>query len=365
MANENGVKDPGSKAPPRDCTTSGGSPRVTRRNVLRRAGAVTMAAVGSSFWTGKGIGQPRSRLSSGNSSFYSSGLSLRLRFSDGSPTLSFKQSAASRIGTYVGAFVRQKCLRQRVGPWTVFFRPDANGLRQEVVVEYGTEYIFASGAAPVTLSGAAPAHITAPYTATISGGGLAAPVAIAVPNHWWGARWRWQSAPRPCVRAYTDLLAMKAVLPLSTTPLWNTSPPAATAWAGPMATGDLNTYLATTGDRDELGFVTEQQACYLLTGNAAALEFDADRRGSLGNDDLPHPRCRHRRAVQRRIAPQHGSGQQRRPPRVCDSHCANVNGQQLFQHGRGRGTHAGAGLRAVAPDRRPVLSRRGAGRGQL
>ena len=213
-----------------------------------------------------------------------SALSLTLTFSDGSPSLSFSQSAATDIGSYLGPFVQQRSLRQRQGPWTVFFRPDANGSRQEVVVEYGTEYTFASGAAPVTLSGAAPAHITAPYTATISGGGLAGPVAITVPNHWWGARWRWQSAPRPCVRAYAELLAMKAVLPLSTTPLWNTSPPAATAWAGPMSTGDVNIYLATTGDRDELGFITEQQACYLLTGNAAALESmltDAEASGTM------------------------------------------------------------------------------------
>lgn len=256
-------------------------PSVTRRSVLRHAGIVGAAAFAAPAWAQRAP----SRLAPVPP------LLLTLTFPNGT-SLSFDERQATSLGTYLGPFVQQHCLRQR-GPadgtylagFTVFFRPDTSGLRQEIVVEYGTEYAFAAKAAPVPASSVRPAHITAPYTATISGGSLAAPVTINVPNHWWGARWRWQSAPRPIVRTLADLVAMKAVLPLSTTPVWNTSPPATgTSWGGPMATGDLNTSLSTTGDREELGFTTEMQACYLLTGNAAAEETmltDAEASGTF------------------------------------------------------------------------------------
>lgn len=212
----------------------------------------------------------------------SPGLRLTLSGIPNGP-LTFSEAQASDLGNYVGAFVQQKCLRQRQGPWSVYFRPDASGQRQEVVVEYGCDITFGT-LPPVAPIGTTPAHITTPYTAALSGGNLASPVTITVPNHWWGARWRWQSAPRPIVRTYADLVAMKAVLPLSMQALWNTGFPAATAWGGPMSTGDLNTGLAAPGDRDELGFITEQQACTLLTGNAAAQESmltDAEASGTM------------------------------------------------------------------------------------
>lgn len=262
-------------------------PSVTRRSVLRHAGIVGAAAFAAPAWGA----QRQVQRAPPPAPAPAAPLLLTLTFPSGM-SLSFDEGQATSLGTYVGPFVQQYCRRQRapangtyLAGFTVFFRPDMSGLRQEIVVEYGTEYAFAANAAPVPASGVTPAHITAPYTATISGGVLAAPVTVNVPNHWWGARWRWQSAPRPIVRNLADLVAMKAVLPLSTMPVWNTSPPATgTPWGGPMATGDLNTSLATTGDRDELGFTTEQQACFLLTGNAAAGETmltDAEASGTF------------------------------------------------------------------------------------
>lgn len=309
-------------------------------------------------------------------------LSLRLDFLDGK-SLSFAQSAAQDVGGYVGPYVQQQCFRQRASRngdyrdgFTVFFRPDADGTRSEVVIEYGTEIDFSSkppkpgrgaavfhlfvppppkltkttgGSATVarapgiclsyvtpggetpacanlqigvaagervvvaspaaaggatgynvyaftgtnlsTLQNASPIPIgqdwTEPttglivgrrplpiptahaYTATVSGGALAVPVTIEVPAHWWGARWRWQSAPRPIVRKLADLVAMKAVLPLDPamrlgTPNIGTARP----WRGPMDTGGLEIGMPTTGDRNDIGLTTEWQAQALL-GNAA------------------------------------------------------------------------------------------------
>jgi hypothetical protein len=203
-------------------------------------------------------------------------LSLTLSFADGT-TLSFSQHMATDIGGYSGAFVQQQCLRQRApatgdyrAAFTVYFRPDADDSRQEIVVEYGCDFILVPGSPPAVASGARPTHITLPYVATISGGGLTAPITVSVPKHWWGARWRWQSSSRPIMRGYADLLTTRAILPLSTRAVWNTDPPAAYPWGGPMTIAHLQADMGTAGDREEVGFINEYEACYLLTGNANA-----------------------------------------------------------------------------------------------
>ena len=243
--------------------TSRDSRRMTRRSMLRRAGGMGVAAAVSPAWSRPIVGAARA----------DQPLSLTLNFSNGA-SLSFNETGSTQLGEYLGAFVRQKCLRQRSGPWTVFFRPDTDGSRHEIVVEYGTELNFAPNSAPVPVSGASPAHILSPYTATISGGGLAGPVTIRVPKHWWGARWRWQSGRRPIVRRLADLVAMKALPPYAAAALYNGPQPPARgiAWAGPMTTAGLDTGMGDTGDRPEIGFITEFQACYLLAVSSVAEE---------------------------------------------------------------------------------------------
>jgi hypothetical protein len=108
------------------------------------------------------------------------------------------------------------------------------------------------------------------YRATISGGKLSAPVTVDVPVHYWGARWRWQSAPRPIVRSYNDLLAMKAILPLAEMPGINTDAMAARAWEGPMGKGPVEAGMPNTGERDDIGFTTEWTAQYLLRNDPNA-----------------------------------------------------------------------------------------------
>jgi hypothetical protein len=58
--------------------------------------------------------------------------------------LVFEESAATDVGSYIGPFVEQRCLGQSQGPWVVFFRPEADGSRDEVVVEYGSTYDFSA-----------------------------------------------------------------------------------------------------------------------------------------------------------------------------------------------------------------------------
>lgn len=188
----------------------------------------------------------------------------------GLPTgmLKFHQAEATDLGDYTGPFVRQRCLMQRQGAWTVFFRPDADGSRQEIVVEYGGHDFSVSPTKPVVT----PAHILWPYTATIKRGDTTLAL-VTVPRQYWLTRWRWQSAPRPIMRSHDDLVAMKAILPLDAQALWNNPPdfslPAA-VWTGPLGTAGINTAMGTTGDRQEIGPITNLQGSYLMRGNPEA-----------------------------------------------------------------------------------------------
>ena len=201
-------------------------------------------------------------------------LTLRLDFGDGK-SLEFAEAEAVDVGTYEGAFVEQRCLRQvahghedyRDG-FVVFFRPDVDGARDEVIVEFGTAYVFATGVPPTVYAAVVPQHLPA-YTATITGGCLTEPVTVAVPAHYWATRWRWFSAPRPLVRTYDDLVEMRAILPLESSLIYSATLPAAKTWLGPMNNGGLMTGMGATGDRPDIGFVTEWMAAWMLTGDPA------------------------------------------------------------------------------------------------
>ena len=205
------------------------------------------------------------------------GLGLTLRFRDGT-SKTFGQASASDIGDYVGPFVHQKCFAERKGEWTVFFRPDADRSRDEVVVERGKLRL-----AP----GESPSHLLEPYTATILKDGKRI-AEVTVPHHWWFARWRWQSAPRKIVRTYKDLIALKAIMPLSTEyafgnkPLTN-DPVRSPTWSGPMSTGGLAVGMGAGGVRPELGPITEYNALYLLTADPAALRASLAQAEAVGS----------------------------------------------------------------------------------
>lgn len=200
---------------------------------------------------------------------------VTLAFPD-SAALDFDSAEASDRGDYIGPFVRQRNLCQERAAWLVCFRPDADGKRAEVVIEYGTLFDF-SASPPKPASGVVPAH-SGPYTATISGSGFAAPVTRAVANQWWMSRWREQSAPRPIVRSAADLYAMRAIMPLDKSLGYGAPVPASppdwrgagiTGWRGPMDTGGLLTGMTNTADRLDIGPETEWQAIWLVTGTPA------------------------------------------------------------------------------------------------
>lgn len=186
----------------------------------------------------------------------------------GPMVLTFDQSLSHDLGNYVGEFVQQRNLMNVQGAWVVFFRPDVDGLRNEIVIELGARYNL--GTLPPTTRAGIPAHVMEPYTAAIYENDELIET-VTVPRHFWGARWRWQSALRPIVRSYAYLVALKAILPMDLTYAINDVPPTAFPTFSPMGTAGLTTYMPTTGDRQEIGYLTDPQACFLLTGDPAAL----------------------------------------------------------------------------------------------
>lgn len=229
----------------------------------------------------------------------------------------FHEEAGQDLGDYTPpsqTFV-QRCVRAEAAdvPLTVFFRPDRNSERVEVVFELGR--VFSQ----------TPANLGA-YTAVISRGTQVL-ARIDVPEHYWFARWRWQSAPRPVI-ADTRKLMRYGLLPpyelagpshapaqaLKLMPLpsgdyvdldivtqftagnYNNASKllmtaaevqARTTGAGnadvELAVGQstytvmrlagVQAYMPNTGERSDIGPVTEPQAKFLQTWDKGALEL--------------------------------------------------------------------------------------------
>ena len=176
----------------------------------------------------------------------------------------FDQSAGMDRGTYVdpqGQFQQQSIRVTNPGlpNFAVSFRPDTTGGRIELVFELGQ--LFGS---PTPFNMAA-------YEADISQNGNSL-AKIPVPNHYWYSRWRWQSAPRPARAMVPDLMA-KGLLPHFDPTVSPGTPTAAAVPYKIMGLGGVYPSMTATGDRSDIGPVTEWQADYImavLTGNANA-----------------------------------------------------------------------------------------------
>src|SRR5262249_4476469 len=137
-----------------------------------------------------------------------------------------------------GRFV-QRCIRvTRAGAPTLYFRPDRNADRVEVVFENWALHATA-------------AHLP-PYAVQILRDDRKIGEARVSTKHWWGSRWRWQSAPRPLLHDRQELIRLREVQPyeavLSLPPKMGPIPRYA-----PMGFAGLTPYMPTTGERGDIG----------------------------------------------------------------------------------------------------------------
>ena len=188
------------------------------------------------------------------------GLAVVIRAASGETV--YEQAGAENMGDYVdpdGAFV-QRCYRaprqdDALPGLTVWFRPDADGSRQEVVVELGVPLV-----ASLT-----PANLGA-YEAEIwDGDELVA--TIPVPSHPWYARWRWQSAPRPVRVSRETLIASGKVPHYDGTVLGQFIADLAPQAYTVMGFSGMVTGMGWTGDRPDIGILTGWAAQWLCKGN--------------------------------------------------------------------------------------------------
>lgn len=231
-------------------------------------------------------------------------------------TYEFREQAGQDLGDYIGTVGKftQRCVRCEVAgfPLSVYFRPDRNSDRVEVVFELGRVF------------SATPANLGA-YTVVISRGAQTL-ARVDVPEHYWFARWRWQSSPRPVVASIEELtrygllphftrkakgkaLAGVNLMPLPSGDYVDLSVvneftsgnygnakkllmksdayQALTTGAGDasvnlvaskssysvMRLAGVQAYMPNTGERPDIGLVTEPQAQYIATNDQAALDL--------------------------------------------------------------------------------------------
>jgi hypothetical protein len=237
----------------------------------------------------------------------------------------FQEARGRDLGDFVGRGFVQRCVLVTVPdlPLTVLMRPDRDSERVEVVFELGR------------LWSGPPRHLPG-YAVEISRGDRVL-ANIEVPKHFWFARWRWQSAPRPVTASIRDWIASgllppyvttgpKAAVPAAPSPAAPAPPdpsptpvddgpslpsaqqvgeihrapngqlvvdeatpqaPAAAPAPHPpkapvrsaapssgytiMGLAGLMPYMPTTGERNDIGPVTEIQGRWLITGSEDAL----------------------------------------------------------------------------------------------
>src|SRR5882724_1557366 len=184
------------------------------------------------------------------------GLAVEIALPDGRHA--FAAVSGKDLGDFSGpGFVqRNVAVRDPKIPFTVFFRPDRDSERAEVVFEWGDPF------------DPNPSHLPA-YMAQIKENGKTL-ATINVPMHYWLSRWRWQSAPRPIIRSPKDLLTAKLVPPFAPIATQPEIPPVKSYTI--MGTSSITTYMPTTGERDDIGLMPEAYAEYLATDDSDALQ---------------------------------------------------------------------------------------------
>lgn len=178
-------------------------------------------------------------------------------------TMTFDAADAQDLGSFTSpAGFTQQCLRavHPRTPLTVMFRPDTGTDRVEVVFELGR------------LWSGAPGNL-GPYRAEIMRGQKTL-AHVDVPGHFWFGRWRWKSAERPVVARIADLRAQGLIPPYARkteTFFARAKETEGVHRYRPMELAGVFAKMGATGERADIGLMTEHQARYIVTENADAL----------------------------------------------------------------------------------------------
>lgn len=86
-------------------------------------------------------------------------------------------------------------------------------------------------------------------------------------DHWWGAHWTYRPKPLRAVRSPAQIVAMRGSFPFGDTGVKVTGPSKPATFKGPMDTSTVTLYMPTTGERGDIGHITDVSAWWML-GNA-------------------------------------------------------------------------------------------------
>ena len=143
---------------------------------------------------------------------------------------------------------------------TVYFRRNTDGSCEHSICELGNPLVTAQ-----------PANLGA-YTATISKGGATLQT-ISVPQHFWFSRWRWPQSPYPVTVSVASLIAAGWLPNYSSAVLGKYSKDYPSQTYTPMTLAGLTGNMGQTGERGDIGLVTEWQADYICNGTNEATVF--------------------------------------------------------------------------------------------
>lgn len=226
---------------------------IMRRRVFLLGGSATLGIVGCSApkaaspGSATGIDAPPADTGTGP-------LSAVIEYQGN--TYRYDEATGNDLGDYIDPRKRfvQGCIRVTHDqlPMTVYFRHDRDSHRAEAVFELGRLW-----------SQTAPANLDA-YKVSIMRGGRVV-FTTDVPQHFWHSRWRWQSAPRPVTRTPAELIAA-GLLPHYDGSVCPFTPPSWPFTYSPMTLAGLAPNGGMTGERGDIGLVTEWQADYICTG---------------------------------------------------------------------------------------------------
>jgi hypothetical protein len=252
---------------------------------------------------------------------------LKATITIGGKAFTYSMDGGKDLGNFSGPdFVQQNVRGAHPSPefspaFEVYFRPDlAPSTRIEIVFEFFKSGDLAGAVATnpnatVLPAGVTAANIMSPVTIEVFDE-RANPVAdylgrtlITAPKFFWGSRFRFKTKLRPIVRTPGQLAAARLILPFGTKGLpgrFQSRDFSPITYTNPMDLAGVNAYGPSTGERDDIGLVTEEGGNYLVNpgdpvaqnamlamGEASAtwpMHFRDDATGAPINK-LTYPRC--------------------------------------------------------------------------
>ena len=224
----------------------------TRRDFLHTTGAVLVAGAAMADGSRTPALSESSRTSP-RQAVSISALSATLTFADG-VTRNFAGANGIDLGDFTVPFAgisqRNVLVKSDDKLFSVYFRPDRNDERIEIIILYGDPF----NDEPATIGA---------YTCEIFNNGVSLEK-VGVPQHFWLSRWRWQSSLRPRIRRPADLVAANLSVAYESSSMTIPLPREAKPYEI-MGASNITLFMGETGDRMEIGQNPEYTSAYMAT----------------------------------------------------------------------------------------------------